>query len=198
CLILILIMISCFITIYILFPYTTLFRSDYINPQVIYDEQQSLRNEWKQTFQGLEEKKYNLQEWTSYKEKNKSEQEIIQTELVQIKDQLGLPIFFANSRLDDAYELLLKLFQLHSNMMHAKKERDEKQEKYDKWLEELREIALEVGITEVDKVVILHQFKGSYESEQAKKNNIIDLIEKKNEIVEEKKLLEVEIHEYDK
>src|SRR5690606_33970817 len=84
---------------------------DYINPQVIYDEQQSLRNEWKQTFQGLEEKKYNLQEWTSYKEKNKSEQEIIQTELVQIKDQLGLPIFFANSRLDDAYELLLKLFQ---------------------------------------------------------------------------------------
>lgn len=171
---------------------------DYINPQVIYDEQQSLRNEWKQTFQGLEEKKYNLQEWTSYKEKNKSEQEIIQTELVQIKDQLGLPIFFANSRLDDAYELLLKLFQLHSNMMHAKKERDEKQEKYDKWLEELREIALEVGITEVDKVVILHQFKGSYESEQAKKNNIIDLIEKKNDIVEEQKLLEVEINEYDK
>src|SRR5690606_34985854 len=102
--------------------------------------------------------------------------------------QLVLPIFFANSRLDDAYELLLKLFQLHSNMMHAKKEREEKQEKYDKWLEELREIALEVGITEVDKVVILHQFKGSYESEQ----------EKKNDIVEEQKLLEVEINEYDK
>src|SRR5690606_36811688 len=118
---------------------------DYINPQVIYDEQQSLRNEWKQTFQGLKEEKYNLQEWTSYKEKNKSKQEIIQTELVQIKDQLRLPIFFANSRLDDAYELLLKLFQLHSNMLHAKKERDDKKEKYDNWMEELREIALEVG-----------------------------------------------------
>src|SRR5690606_23884155 len=74
---------------------------DYINPQVIYDEQHSLRNACKQTFQELEDKNYNLQEWTSYSEKNKSEQKIIQTVPDKINEQLGLPICFANSHVHD-------------------------------------------------------------------------------------------------
>ncbi|MBS4218133.1 AAA family ATPase [Bacillus sp. FJAT-49711] len=166
------------------------------NPIQLYDEQLHYRNELKNHDHQLDQKLKNIEHLQMQKQKIVDQIEINQSKIDHFKKELRISLHFTDSRLEDAFDLLLELMNRMKGSEKVELELSEKVFKQKQWLENLNELAQSAGFEFTETSETIFRLKQLFKIEQEKKHIQKDLLEKRAEILEERDQLQLELQEF--
>ncbi|MCR2821084.1 ATP-binding protein [Lederbergia panacisoli] len=166
------------------------------SPVQLYDEQLHFRNELKNHDHQLDQKLKNIKYLHVQKQEIVDLIEKNQSKINNFKKELGLSHYFTDTRLDDAFDLLLELMNLMKGSQTVEKDVNEKVLKQKQWVEKLNELAQSAGIEFTETSETIFRLKQLLRLEQEKKFIQKDLLESRTEIHEERDQLQLELQEY--
>ncbi|MCJ8005895.1 AAA family ATPase [Lederbergia wuyishanensis] len=166
------------------------------DPAQLYDEQLKYRIDLKNIDHQLDQKLQQMEQLHNQKSEIIAVLQRNQSHLDKIKEDLGLSIKLNDTRLEQAFDLMLELLKLIKETKKVEEELELKLRKQEQWVEELHEISHSARIEYMETREVIFQLKQLLQSEREKKLVRKDLLNKLDELREEKEQLKLELQEY--
>ncbi|MBS4198515.1 AAA family ATPase [Bacillus sp. FJAT-49732] len=166
------------------------------NPIQLYDEQLNYRNQLQNYDHQLDQKLKHMDQLQRQKIETSNLIQRNQIQINNIKEELGLSVHFNDTRLDEAFDLIVELVKIIKASQKIEEELNLKVQKQEQWMEDLHEISHSAGLEFSETGEAIFRLKQLLQVEREKKLVQKDLFIKLNELKEESGQLQLELQEY--